>query len=60
VAVPEGLRIGAVGEGDLDSEEHLARARLGPRHVLHAQVARAVEAERPQGLKTTFVASPRR
>ena len=57
MAAAERLRVGAVGERDLDLDEHVARARLRPRHVLDPQVAGAVVAQRPHGVKTTFTAS---
>ena len=54
------LEVCAVRERDLDLEENVSVAgdRLGD--VLEAQVARAVEAQRPHGAKTTFKASRRR
>ena len=57
---PEGLQVGAVGERDLDLDEHVARARLGAGNLLEPQVARAVEAQGPHGVKTTFSARPLR
>ena len=57
MAAAEGLRVRPVGERDLDLDEHVARARLRLRHVLDPQVAGAVEAEGPHGVKTTFTAS---
>ncbi len=55
----DGLGIGAVGERDLDLDEHVARAGLGLRHLLEAQFAGAVEEERLHGRKTTLSASRR-
>ena len=60
MAAPEGLEVGAVREGDLDLDEHVAGSRLRVRHVLQPQVARAVEAQRPHGVKTTLSAPPER
>ena len=60
VAAPEGLQVGAVRERDLDLDEHVAGSRLRVRHLLQPQVARAVEAERPHGVKTTLSAPPER
>ena len=40
------FEVGAVGKCDLDLDEDVARAGLGPRNFLDAQVAGAVEAER--------------
>ena len=60
MAAPERLQVGAVGERDLDADEHVARPRLGARHVLQAEVARAVEPQRPHGVKTTLGARPER
>jgi hypothetical protein len=57
VAAAEGLRVGAVGERDLDLDEHVAGPRHGLRHLLHPQVAGAVVAEGPHGVKTTLTAS---
>jgi hypothetical protein len=54
------LRVGAVGECDLDLDEHVAGSRLGTGDVLEPDVARPVEDQRPHGVKTTFRASPRR
>ena len=52
VAAPERLQVGAVGERHLDLHEHVAVGlRLGPRHVLEPEVARAVEDERPHGVE---------
>ena len=56
----ERLRVGAVGERDLDLDEHVAGPRLGPGDVLEPDVAGPVEDQRPHGVKTTFSASPRR
>ena len=60
MAAPERLQVGAVGERDLDLDEHVARPRLRVRHVLEPQVAGAVEAERPHGVNTTLSAPPER
>ena len=60
MAAPERLQVGAVGERDLDLDEHVARPRLGVRHLLEPQVAGAVEAERPHGVNTTLSAPPER
>ena len=46
MAAAERLRVGAVGERDLDLDEHVARPGLGAGHLLDPQVAGAVEAER--------------
>ena len=48
VAAAERLEIGAVGERDLDQDEHVAlrRPATGSGTLLDAQVARAVEAQR--------------
>ena len=54
------LRVGAVGERDLDLDEHVAGPRLGPGDVLEPDVARPVEDQCLHGVKTTFRASPRR
>ena len=48
MAAPERLQVGAVGERDLDLDEHVALGGgSGSRHVLEPQVARPVEDERP-------------
>ena len=48
MAAPERLQVGAVGERDLDLDEHVAlRGRLGPGDVLEPQVAGAVEDRAP-------------
>ena len=60
MAAPERLQVGAVGERDLDLDEHVAGAGLRVRHVLEPEIARAVEAERPHGVKTTLSARPER
>ena len=60
MAAAERLQVGAVGERDLDLDEHVARPRLRARHVLEPQVARPVEAQRPHGVKTTLSARPER
>ena len=57
MAAAERLRVGAVGERDLDLDEHVARARLGAWDLLDPQVAGAVVEERPHGVKTTLTAS---
>ena len=54
------LQIRAVGQGDLDLHEHVARARLRQGHVLDAQVARRVQPCRLHGVNTTFSAAPLR
>ena len=56
----EGLQVGAVGEGDLDLDEHVAGAGLRLRHVFEPEIARPVEAQRPHGVKTTLSARPER
>ena len=59
MAAPIRLQVGAVGERHLDLDEHVAGGLwLGPWHVLDAEVAGAVEDERPHGTKTTLSASP--
>ena len=60
MAAAERLQVGAVGERDLDLDEHVARAGLGARHVLQPQVAGPVEAQRLHGVKTTLSARPER
>ena len=60
MAAPVRLQVGAVGERDLDLDEHVARPRLGTRHLLDPQVAGRVEQRRLHGVKTTLSASPRR
>ena len=60
VAAAERLQVGAVGERDLDPDEHVAGAGLGPRHLLQPQVAGAVEEQSPHGVKTTLSARPER
>jgi hypothetical protein len=57
---PERLQVGAVGERDLDLDEHVARSRLRIRDLLDAYVSRRMEAGRPHGVKTTLSASPLR
>ena len=54
------LQVGAVGERDLDLDEHLPGLGLRPRQVLDAQVAWRVEADRLHGVKTTLNAPPLR
>ena len=54
----ERLQVGAVGERDLDPDEHVAGPRLRPWYVLQAKVAGAVEPQRPHGRKTTLSARP--
>jgi hypothetical protein len=44
---PEGLRVGAVRERDLDLDENVAGPGLGTRDLLDPQVAGAVVEERP-------------
>src|SRR4029079_12466290 len=56
VAAAERLQVGAVGESELDLHEQLAGPRLWIRHFFHPQVAPAVVARRPHGVKTTFSA----
>ena len=58
MAAPERLQVGAVGQRDLDLDEHVARAGLRTRHLLEPQVPGAVEAQRSHGVKTTFSAAP--
>ena len=60
MAALERFRVGAVGERDLDLDEHVAGAGLRIGNVLEPQVARPVEDERLHGVKTTFSASPLR
>src|SRR5436309_15865135 len=55
MAAPEGLQIGSVRERDLDLDEHVALRGLGLLHLLQAQVARPVEAERPHPLRRSPV-----
>ena len=43
VAASVRLQIGAVGERDLDLNEHVAGAELRARHLLEPQIARPVE-----------------
>ena len=57
---PERLQVGAVGERDFDLDEHVARPRLGVRHLLQPQVAGTMEAERSHGVNTTLSAWPER
>ena len=59
MAAVERLRVGAVGERDLDLDEHVAGAGLRVGDVLEPDVARPVEDQRLHGVKTTFSASPR-
>ena len=54
------LEVGAVGERDLDLDEHVALARLRPWHVLDPDVAGPVEEDRFHGVKTTLSARPER
>ena len=54
VAAPVRLRVRAVGERDLDAHEHVAGPRLGAWHLLQPHVARPVEDESSQGVKTTL------
>ena len=44
MAAAERLQVGAVGERDLDLDEHVARRRARVGDVLEAEVAGAVEA----------------
>ena len=60
VPAAEGLQVGAVGEGDLDLDEHVAGAGLRLRHVFEPEIPGAVEPERPHGVKTTLSARPER
>ena len=60
VPAPVRLQVGAVGERHLDLHEHVARARLRPRHLLDPQITGRVETRCLHGVKTTFSASPRR
>ena len=60
VAAVERLGVGAVGERDLDLDEHVAGAGLRIGNVLEPEVARPVEDQRLHGVKTTFSASPLR
>ena len=56
----ERLQIGSVGQRNLDLHEHLARAGLGLRYILDAQVAGRVETRGLHGVNTTFSAAPLR
>ena len=60
MAAAERLQVGAVGQGDLDLDEHVAGSRLRARHVLEAEIARTVEAKRPHVVNTTLSARPER
>ena len=53
----ERLQVGAVRQRDLDLDEHVAGSRHRVGHLLDAQVADAVVAQRPHGTNTTFAAS---
>jgi len=52
----ERLAIGSVGEGDLDLDEDVSRARFGTINVLEPRVPGPVEDERLHGVKTTLSA----
>jgi hypothetical protein len=54
VPAPEGLRVRAVCERDLDLDEDVPRAGLRPRDILETQVPGPVEEECLHGRKTTF------
>ena len=54
MAAPERLHVGAVRQRHLDPDEHVAGARLRVRHLLDADVAGAVPAQRPHGTNTTL------
>ena len=56
----ECLQVGAVREGDLDLDEHVAGPGLRLWHVLEPEIARPVEAQRSHGVKTTLSARPER
>ena len=53
---PVALRVGAAGQGRLDAEHHLARARLRLRHLLHAHVPWRPVARSDHGANTTLSA----
>ena len=57
MAAAERLGVRPVGKRHLDLDKGVARAGLGPRHLLDAQVAGAVVEQGPHGVKTTFSAS---
>ena len=54
------LQVGAVRQRELDLHEHVARSRLGARHLLHPQVARPVEQGSLHGVNATLRTSPLR
>ena len=56
----ERLEVGAVRQRDLDAHEHVARACDGIGDLVDPDVAGAVPAQRPHGVKTTFSAAPLR
>jgi hypothetical protein len=58
VAPVECLRIGAVGQSDLDLDDDVAPLGLRLGDVFQPEVAGPVEEERPHGVKTTLSASP--
>jgi hypothetical protein len=60
MAAPIRLQVGAVGQCDLDLDEHVARARLGTRDLCDPQIAGGIEQRRLHGVKTTLSVSPRR
>src|SRR5437762_3571682 len=48
----ERLQVRAVGQRDLDLDEHVARPRFWFRHVLEPKIARAVEPQGPHASAT--------
>lgn len=54
------LDVGAVRQGDLHLDEHVARAGLWTRYLLDTQIVRAVKQQRSHGSKTTLSAAPLR
>jgi hypothetical protein len=58
VAALEGLRVGAVGKGDLHLDDDVASLGLRLGHLLQPQIAGAVEKEGSHGVKTTLRTAP--
>src|SRR3989441_4380893 len=57
---PERLHVGAAGERGVDLDDDLAGSRRGPRQILVAEIAGAVEDDGPHGVTYTLTASRRR